>query len=55
MLQPFAAVKSPCKNNGADSPVCKHADPDSHRSESKSSDKKYAQTIAPPAASVENA
>ena len=55
MVQPFTAVKSPCKNNGADSPVCKYADPDSHRSKSKASDKKYAQTIAPPAASVENA
>ena len=44
MVQPFTAVKSPCKNNGADSPVCKHADPDFHRSKSKASDKKYAQT-----------
>ena len=33
MLQPFATVESPGKNNTSDSPVCKHSDPDSHRSE----------------------
>ena len=44
MLQPFATVKSPCKNNTSHCPVCKHTDPDSHRSKSQSSDKKYTQT-----------
>ena len=44
MLQPFATLKSPCKNNTSHCPVCKHTDPDSHRSKSQSSDKKYTQT-----------
>ena len=44
MLQPFPAVKSPCKNNSTKCPVCKHTDPDTHRSESHNSDQKYTET-----------
>ena len=33
VLQPFAAVETPSKNDPTDSPVCKHSDPDTHRPE----------------------
>ena len=41
MLQPFATVESPGKNNTADSPVCEHSDPDAHRTKTHDSDQKY--------------
>ena len=41
MLQPFATVESPGKNNTADSPVCEHSDPDAHRTKAHDSDQKY--------------
>ena len=40
MLQPFAAVETPGKNDPTNSPVRKHSDPDTHRPEAQDTDQK---------------
>ena len=44
MLQPLAAVESPCKYDSAYRPVRKHSDPDTHGTKSQDTDEKYAKT-----------
>ena len=44
VLQPFAAVETPGKNDPTNSPVCKHSDPDTHRPEAQDTDQENTET-----------
>ena len=44
MLQPLAAVESPCKYDSAYCPVCKHSDPYAHWPKAQDADEKYTET-----------